>query len=267
MSARIRAREATDMSPIPPEDAPEELAPLLESLNEQLGRVRANLEAQRRFVGDAAHQLRTPLAGLKTQAQIAVREWPAPSVRDRLERIEQSATRMGHLVTQLLALARADDLRTRDTDFEPVDLDDLVRDVCTQLADEAIAARMSIAFERSEAAARVNGSPMLLRELFGNLVDNAIHYGPAGGEITVRVRSGAACEVAVEDNGPGIPPAEREFIFARFYRVLGTGEAGSGLGLAIVKEIAGLHHATIRIETPPAGGTRFVVAFAPPGKP
>ena len=267
LSARIRARDATDMSPIPPEDAPEELAPLLESLNEQLGRVRANLESQRRFVGDAAHQLRTPLAGLKTQAQIAVREWPAPSVRDRLERIEQSAARMGHLVTQLLALARADDLRTRDAAFEPVDLDALLRDVCTQLADEAIARRMTIAFEPSNAVARADGSPMLLRELFGNLVDNAIRYGPAGGEITVRVSAGAACEVAVEDNGPGIPPAERELVFARFYRVLGTGEVGSGLGLAIVKEIAGQHRAAIRIEAPPAGGTRFVVAFPPPGKP
>ena len=267
LSARIREREATDTSPIPPGDAPEELAPLLESLNEQLDRVRVNLESQRRFVGDAAHQLRTPLAGLNTQAQVALREWPAPVVRDRLLRIEESAARMGHLVTQLLALARADEMRTRGDVFEPVDLDALLHDVCAQAADTALARRMSIAFEPSGASARVDGAPLLLRELFGNLVDNAMRYSPAGGEITVRVRGGAACEVAVEDAGPGIPPAERELVFGRFYRVLGTGESGSGLGLAIVKEIAALHRAAIRIESPPAGGTRFVVAFPTPGIP
>jgi len=267
LSARIRARAANDMSPLPPEDVPEELSPLVESLNEQLGRVRANLESQRRFVGDAAHQLRTPLAGLKTQAQMAIREWPATAVRDRLLRIEEGAARTGHLVTQLLALARADDLRTRDATFEPLDLDPLLREVCLQAADDAIARGMTIAFEPSGVPARVEGAPLLLRELFGNLVDNAIRYGPAGGEITVRVLGGGAPEVAVEDAGPGIPPAERELVFARFYRVLGTKETGSGLGLPIVKEIAQLHGASVRIETPATGGTRFVVAFPPPGKP
>lgn len=266
LSARLRARDENDTSPIPPEDAPEELAPLLESLNVQLGRVRANLDSQRRFVGDAAHQLRTPLAGLKTQAQIALREWPAPVVRERLLRIEESAARMGHLVTQLLALARADELRTRRDAFEAVDLNVLLHEVCAQAADAALARQMTIAFEPS-AAAQVDGVPLLLREMFANLVDNAMRYGPERGEITVRVSGGAACAVAVEDCGPGIPAAERELVFSRFYRALGTGESGSGLGLAIVKEIAALHHAAIRIETPPAGGTRFLVAFPAPGKP
>jgi two-component system sensor histidine kinase TctE len=268
LSARIRARAPSDLSPVPPGDAPEEIAPLVESLNGQLLRVQRNLEAQRRFVGDAAHQLRTPLAGLKSQAQVALREWPAPVVRQRLGRIEESAERMRHLATQLLALARADDLHNRLAATERVDLDALLRGVCGQFADEALSRGKSLALEPSASGAHVEGVPDLLCELFANLIDNAVRYSRTGDEVTVRVTGGARPAVAVEDTGPGIPAAEREAVFERFYRVLGTGESGSGLGLAIAKEIVEAHGATIAIEDRPGGGARVVVAFAPPpGKP
>ncbi len=267
LSARIRARAPNDLSPVPAGDAPEEIAPLVESLNVQLARVQRNLEAQRRFVGDAAHQLRTPLAGLKSQAQMALREWPAPTVRQRLGRIEESAERMRHLATQLLALARADDLPNRLAASEPVDLDALLRGVCGQYADEALARGKTIALEPSPGGARVEAVPDLLRELFANLIDNAIRYSRAGEEVTVRVTGGRTPSVAVEDAGPGIPLAERETVFERFYRVLGTDETGSGLGLAIAREIVLAHGAAIAIEDRPGGGARVVVTFAPPGKP
>lgn len=267
LSQRIRARDANDLSPIPPGDAPDEIAPLLESLNAQLDRVRRNLDGQRRFVADAAHQLRTPLAGLKSQAQMALREWPDAIVHQRLTRIEEGADRVGRLATQLLALARADKIRNRVDAWESVDLDVLLRQVCEQSADAAIAREKSIAFEPAGAPAFAKGIPDLLRELFANLVDNAIRYSAAGGEVTVRVAAGEGPEVAVEDRGPGIPRAERELVFERFYRVLGTQESGSGLGLAIAREICEVHGAQIRIEDRPGGGTRVAIAFPPPGKP
>jgi two-component system sensor histidine kinase TctE len=266
LSARIRSRDAEDLSPIPVEDAPEELAPLIESLNDQAGRIERNLEAQRRFVGDAAHQLRTPLAGLKSQAQIALREWPDAAVRQRLGRIEESAEQMGRLATQLLTLARADDLRNRLKASAGVDLDALVREVCGRAADDALARHVSLGFEASKAGAEVRGEPDLLRELFANLVDNALRYSPAGTEVTVRVASGPPAEVAVDDRGPGIAPQERDLVFGRFYRVLGTGVSGSGLGLAIVKTIADLHGASVRIVERAGGGTSFVVTFPVPDR-
>jgi two-component system sensor histidine kinase TctE len=168
----------------------------------------------------------------------------------------------------LLALARADDLHNRLAATERVDLDALLRGVCGQCADEALSRGKTLAFEPSAGGAPVEAVPDLLRELFANLVDNAIRYSRAGSEVTVRVTGGARPAVAVEDTGPGIPAAEREAVFERFHRVLGTGESGSGLGLAIAKEIVEAHGATIAIEDRPGGGARVVVAFAPPpGKP
>jgi len=264
LSLYTRWQKPEDLSPIPVEDAPAELAPLIESLNDQAARIERNLEAQRRFVGDAAHQLRTPLAGLKSQAQIALREWPDAAVRQRLGRIEESAGQMGRLATQLLTLARADDLRNRLKASAPIDLDALVREVCERAADDALARRVSLGFEASGGGARVEGEADLLRELFANLVDNALRYSAAGTEVGVRVAAGPPAEVTVADRGRGIPPKEQDLVFGRFYRVLGTGVSGSGLGLAIVKTIADLHGASVRIVDRAGGGTSFVVTFRAP---
>lgn len=259
---RIEARSAQDLSPIPPEDAPAELAPLMTSLNLQLDRVRGHLESQRRFVADAAHQLRTPLAGLKAQADAALRGGTLDEARARLERIEESADRLSRLVAQLLSLARADDARARSTPLEAVDLDALLRDVCESAAESAMARQVELGFDPSGAPATVEGAPLLLRELFANLVDNAIRYTPEGGEVSVRVEAQPTPCVWIEDSGIGIPQAERERVFERFHRVLGTGASGSGLGLPIVRTIAELHGAEVEILDRESGrGTVFRVGF------
>lgn len=262
LERRIEARRADDLSPIPPGDAPAELAPLMASLNSQLDRVRGHLDSQRRFVADAAHQLRTPLAGLKAQADAALREGTLAQARPRLERIEESADRLSRLVTQLLSLARADDARAQRPQMERVDLNTLLREVCEAAAESAMARQVALGFDPSAVPVAVDGAPLLLRELFANLVDNAIRYTPEGGEVAVRVESGAPPRVCIEDTGIGIPESERERVFERFHRVLGTGASGSGLGLPIVRTIAHLHGAEVGVRDREGGaGTRFEVRF------
>jgi two-component system sensor histidine kinase TctE len=259
---RVEGRDPDDLSPIPTEEVPQEVAPLVNTLNRQLERVRRNLEAQRRFVADAAHQMRTPLAGLKTQAQAALRGDSLQSALPRLAQIEESADRLSRLVAQLLSLARADDASMQAAAREPVDLNALLREVCEASADRAVAKRVGLGFDPAEAPVAVPAAPLLLRELFANLLDNAIRYTPEGGDVAVRVHAGTGPAVVVEDTGCGIALGERDHVFDRFYRVLGSGEAGSGLGLSIVKAIADLHSATVHVESGARGvGTRFVVTF------
>lgn len=258
----IEARGPTDLSPLPTEGAPTELAPLLGTLNAQLERVRANLEAQRRFVADAAHQLRTPLAALKTQAQLGSQSRSLDEAGMRLGRIAESADHLSRLASQLLALARADE--TRAVPASPVDLGAALRTACHQLADAAIARSIRLSLDVPDAGPVIAGDSGLLHELFVNLMDNAIRYTPEGGEVAVRVRGAAPAMVEVEDTGPGIPEAEGELVFERFYRVLGTGIPGSGLGLPIVKAIAERHGAAVALAPGDGGrGTRVTVTFLP----
>ena len=259
---RIEARDPDDLSPIPETEAPSELAPLVTTLNRQLERVRASLASQRRFVADAAHQLRTPLAALKTQAQVGRSARTLEEADERLERIGESADHLGRLATQLLVLARADDARVDPSGT--VDLSATVRVACHDIADAAIAKSIRLALDVPETELRVRGDADLLHELFVNLIDNAVRYTPPGGEVVVRAYAAPDPVVEVEDDGPGIPEAERELVFERFYRVLGTGVAGSGLGLPIVRSIAQRHGATVEVEAGPNGrGTRLRVRFAP----
>ena len=263
LQERLERRRPDDISPIPSDAVPAEIAPLIAGLNGQLERVDRSLQSQKRFIADAAHQMKTPLAGLKVLAESALREESVEEVRQRLERIEESADRMSRLVAQLLALARADDADVVAPPDESVELNGLLKEVCESWADRAISQGVSLGYDAAPASAVVRGSPLLLRELFGNLVDNAIRYTPAGGEVAVRVAAGPPATVTVQDSGPGIPEGERDLVFERFHRVLGAGGSGSGLGLSIVKAIAGLHGARIRLEPGPSGtGTRMIVAFS-----
>ena len=258
----VERRAPDDLSPIAPGDVPLEIEPLINTLNRQLERVRANLDAQRRFVDDAAHQMRTPLAGLKTQAQAAARAESLEHTRERLARIEESADRLAHLMEQLLALARADGTLARPAPQEVCELNAVLHDVCAQAADRALAKGLALAFDAAPSAANVRGDAVLLREMFANIVDNAIRYTPRGGEVDVQVNPGPPFAVAVQDSGVGIAPPDRERVFDRFHRVLGTGESGSGLGLAIVKAIADWHGARVSVEPSPGDvGARFVVTF------
>lgn len=265
LQQRIRRRQSQDLSPIDEREAPEEVGPLVRAINDLLSRLDQSISAQKHFLADAAHQLKTPLAGLRMQAELAQREIDAGqqdprALKRSLQQIARSSQRAAHMVNQLLAMARAEDkesaLRLQD-----VRLARLAREVVHDFVPKAMEKRIDLGYEgpeHDEAAARLIGQPLLIRELIRNLVDNALQYTPAGGEVTVRVMPdpfGQVVVLQVEDSGPGIPEAERDLVFQAFYRALGTEVDGSGLGLAIVKEIAVQHGASVTItDARPRGG-------------
>ena len=231
-----------------------------------------NLQAQQRFVADAAHQMRTPLAGLKMQTELALSEHDPQELRESLQRIHTSAERAAHLINQLLALARAEASSHGPSGLERIDLEQLVREVATEFVPRALHKGVDLGVETTGWPLAVDGMPVLLREMLKNLIDNAIKYTPSGGHVTVFSAYDAArprvALLGVQDDGVGIPAEDRERVFERFYRVLGSGVEGSGLGLPIVREIADLHAATIRLEAGPDGvGTRFLIEFPRAGEP
>ncbi|OWT77629.1 MULTISPECIES: sensor histidine kinase [unclassified Achromobacter] len=246
LQQRLRARRPDDLSPIDDRAAPTEIAPLVGAINDLLDRLSATVQTQRRFVADAAHQLKTPLAGLRTQAELALRDASADEMQASLRQLVTGSERATRLVNQLLLLAHAENPAA--VGMTPIDLAEVAREHTTQWAPQALALRTDLGFEDPDGAVPIAGNPILLGELLNNLLDNALRYTPRGGRITVRVRrQGNYAVLDVEDSGPGIPLAERERVFDRFYRVLGTQADGSGLGLAIVREIAGKHDAVVRI--------------------
>jgi len=248
LQQRIRSRQPDDLSPIDTREAPEEIAPLVSSFNELLARLRQNVEMQRRFLADAAHQMKTPLAGLRTQAELALRETDALELRRTLRHIAASTERSTHLINQLLTLARAEYQASDPGRFQVLDLVPLARDLVGAFVADAIAREIDLGFEGPDEPARIVAAPTLVREMLGNLVDNALRYTPRHGRVTARVRrTKRSVYLEVEDSGPGIPEGERQRVFDRFYRILGTNVDGSGLGLAIVREIAEQHDALIRV--------------------
>jgi two-component system sensor histidine kinase TctE len=256
LQSKIRARRPDDLSPIEAHAAPDEVAPLVEAFNELLSRMEQNLVAQKRFMADAAHQMKTPLAGMRTQAELALRETDPHALRRSLRQIAGSTERATHLINQLLALARAEYQATDLAAFEVVDLAALAREAVRDWVPQALARGIDLGYEGPQTPLRIVGMPLQLRELLKNLVDNALRYTPAAttapGTVTVRVRGeGTSAFLDVEDNGPGIPERERPLIFDRFYRVLGTNVDGSGLGLSIVREIVEQHEALVRVSFNP----------------
>jgi two-component system sensor histidine kinase TctE len=249
----IQRRGPDDLSPIATQRVPEELSPLIEAFNEVLERMKRNVEAQQRFVADAAHQMRTPLTGLKTQAQFAVREADPDALRHALRQIAVGVDRAGRLVNQLLTLARAEGREAAQQAREPLDLARLMRDVVADWVGPALEKQIDLGYE-GDAPAMVLGNAVLLRELAKNLIDNALRYTPGGGRVTCRVEErGQLVVLEVEDNGVGLTEAQAELVFERFYRVDDATTEGSGLGLAIVREIASQHDATARLRPNLAG--------------
>lgn len=256
LQARIRRRRPDDLSPIPTSGAPDEVAPLVTAINELLGRLSQNLVTQRRFIADAAHQMKTPLAGLRTQAELAQRETDPQELRRSLRQIAASTERATHLINQLLSLARAEHQSADLAAYEMLDLGAMASDVVGEWVPQAMARGIDLGYDGPAAPVRLIGVSTLLRELLKNLIDNALLYSPAHAEpcasVTVRVRSeGSAAFLEVEDTGPGVPERERPLVFDRFYRVLGTNVDGSGLGLSIVREIAEQHDALLRVTANP----------------
>ena len=277
LEERIRARSPDDLSPLDGEAVPLEVAPLVSSVNDLLMRLKDSVATQKRFLADAAHQLKTPLAGLRMQADLAQREdASAEDLKQSLRQIGRSSIRATHTVNQLLALARAESSGTAMSK-QNCNLVRLTMDVIRDCVPRAMDKHIDVGYEGAEPDdpdVTMEGNPTLLKEMVRNLMDNAINYTPSNaskpGVITARVLKDPFSKVLVlqvEDSGPGIPPAERELVFQPFYRVLGTEADGSGLGLPIVLEIARQHQANVTVEdsrpgqTPP--GTCFTVRFEP----
>ncbi|MEY4266231.1 MAG: hypothetical protein RIS90_766 [Pseudomonadota bacterium] len=273
---RIRARKPDDLSPIDAQAVPLEVAPLVSSVNDLLLRLKDSIATQKRFLADAAHQLKTPLAGLRMQADLAQREGAdAQELKQSLRQIGLASIRATHTVNQLLALARAESSGSA-MPRQPCDLAELTMSVVRDSVPRAIEKHIDLGYEGAEPGmpgSQLLGNPTLLKELVRNLVDNAINYTPSSadkpGVITARVVADPGGETAllqVEDSGPGVSLAERELVFQPFYRALGTEADGSGLGLPIVLEIAHQHNATVALdETRPgeaAPGARFSVRFS-----
>lgn len=263
LQSRIRSRRPGDLSPIPIRGVPEELRPVIIALNEMMERLEENLQAQQRFIADAAHQLKTPLTGLKMQTELALQETDPAQLHEFVARIAAGTERAVHLAMQLLVLARAEASHEKVHSVEPLDLEVLAKQVTEEWVTRAMEAGIDLGFEGTEWPLAIDGIPLLLRELLKNLIDNAIKYTPRGGKVTVRTRAGAHAVLEVEDNGVGIPDSERERVFERFYRVLGNEADGSGLGLPIVKEIADLHRASVVLLTPDGGQGTLVQIFFP----
>lgn len=246
LRAEIQNRSHRDLSALPEEQAPLEVRPLIRAMNDLLQRLASTIAAQQRFIADAAHQLRTPVAGIKTQTELALRQSPSGDAQATLRHLHAATEQTTRLVNQLLSLARAEPGTGRAWRFEPLDLAALARDTTTDWVPRALARNIDLGFEAAPAAARVRGDAFMLRELLNNLLDNAVRYTQPGGQVTVRLRQEPGrVLLTVEDSGPGIPEAERERVFERFHRVLGTGAEGCGLGLAIVREIALAHNGEV----------------------
>ncbi|WP_319238773.1 sensor histidine kinase N-terminal domain-containing protein [uncultured Propionivibrio sp.] len=251
----IRKRDAEDLTPVPEGGVPSEVLPLIAAINVHIGRLGRMLEARRRFLADAAHQIRTPLAVLGAQAEYGERQADPEEMRQTLSSMRSSIRSTKHMANQMLTLARAEQVNGLIQEHSRIDLVELVREVTGDFALLALDRQIELAFETDTPRIDFDGSPVMLREMVSNLVDNALRYTPAGGHVTVMLRrDGDNIGLRVCDDGPGIAPGEREAVFKRFYRILGSGNSeGSGLGLSIVREVCLAHGGSIRLDDGPSG--------------
>jgi two-component system, OmpR family, sensor histidine kinase TctE len=234
-------RTAAAFSPIALQQAPQEVHSLAGAVNELLAAVQRSVSQEKRFINDAAHQLRTPLAGLQAQLDLALTERDPQALQERLQKVNAGMQRATHLMHQLLQLARSE----ADVPMQPLDAAQLARSIAQDAAPAALAAGVDFGFEGppDDAQLMIQGNALLLREAITNLIDNAVRYAGRGATVTLRARrsdDGRQVCLEVEDNGPGLPPEERSRVFERFYRA-SEAPGGAGLGLAIVQEIAHRH--------------------------
>lgn len=268
IQAEIARRSPAMMQPLPLSGMPAEIAPLVERLNALLARLSDTLRGQQRFVADAAHELRTPLAALRLQVKLLEGATEEGEREESLRALRGGIDRAAHLVDQLLVMARLEPEAPPPP--QDVALAPLAREVLAEQASRAMAAGVELGLSCA-APVTVRGDGGELRVLLANLVDNAIGHTPAGGTIDLALalaREGDAVVVTVTDSGPGIPPTERERVFERFYRIPGTGREGSGLGLAIVAAIVSRHGGAITLGAGPGGtGLCVIVRFPAPNLP
>jgi two-component system OmpR family sensor kinase/two-component system sensor histidine kinase QseC len=263
VTAEVQRRDVRSLKPLGEDDLPLEIAPLVSELNRLLARLQEAFDAQRAFISDAAHELRSPLTALRLQLQLLDRAQDESARLEARTRLGAAVERAIHLAEQLLTLARSDPQESAG-DFEPVDLAEVAAAGITDTHDLAVARTIDLSLETTPDIL-VQGDREALRILVRNLVDNAVRYTPPRGSVQVRCRQtaeGALLEVI--DTGPGIAAADRERVFDRFYRRAAAQESGTGLGLAIVKAIAARHGARVALDEAPGGGLRVAVTFPRP---
>lgn len=264
ITARLSRYEPDSLVPVSDvEHAPNEVKPLLDAINRLIAKLFDAQNTQRRFISNAAHQLRTPLATLQVQSERALREPDPVRHSEALSHVLTAITRSRHMVHQLLTLARSERSGEQLLEMVGVDLAQLAREELEQWADAAIARGIDLGYEGPDGDLPISGEAHLLREMIGNLVDNAIRYGRPGGRITLGLTT-SPLTLTVDDDGPGIPAPERALVIERFYRRAATASQGCGLGLSIAREIAVRHKAQLSIKDNPRGqGVRIEIAFAP----
>lgn len=263
LQLQLATRSQLELGPLADDDTPEEVYPLVRALNQLFARLRDDIKAHQRFIANAAHQLRTPLAGLKTYSSLGTEMTETDDLKHIMRELDQGIDRASRMVGQLLTLARTDRgdplVNRARTD---IDLNFLVSDVVAELAEQAIHRKIQLQYEPADDRAMLTCEPDGLRHLVANLIENAVFYTPAGGSVSIKARKGHNIVLSVCDTGPGIPAEERDKVFERFYRIVGTTGNGSGLGLSIVKEVANAHNANISIGTGNGGvGTLVTVEF------
>ena len=262
LAREIEARDHHYLAPVSEAGLPREARVLATRINELIARLGTAIGAHKRFVADAAHQLRTPLAAVLLHAERAERAADPQSERLALRALHGSVERAARLIQQLLTLARTEPEAAAAMQFDRVDLTILARRVGEEWIARALEQELDFGLVVPQQSVLVRGDERLLTELLSNLIDNAFRYGRSRGRVTLMVEAGASPRLSVEDDGPGIPAAERHKIFERFYRLPDAGGDGCGLGLSIVREIASLHGAHVDVTSGENGqGARFAVTF------
>jgi len=263
LKTELNERDINDLSPVNHSNIPDELQPLITVLNNLLSRLNNAIAKQQRFISDAAHQLKTPLAGLKTQSEITLREKNAKKRAHALNKINQASENLSHMVNQLLSLSKAEPDSASSTLYETIDILSLAKEVTADWVPKALEKNIDLGFFTEEKTANILGNMTLLREMMNNLIDNAIRYTPYDGKVTVGINSlNSSTIFYVQDNGLGVSADDKARIFERFYRGLGTQQEGSGLGLNIVKEIAERHQASVSLLSEGLNaGAIFTVTF------
>lgn len=267
VAKEVANRAPSHLEPVNIKNVPQEIKPVIDELNNLFKRLQDGFEREKRFTADAAHELRTPLAAIKAQAQVALNAQDVQEKNVALEKLIASVNRSTHIVQQLLTMSKlVPEIPSKDV-FDNVDLARVTRDILAMLAHAAIEKTVDLEFELEATSPIIKGNPTILGILIRNLVDNAIRYTKDQGIVIVRVyQKDPHIVLEVSDNGPGIPKALHARVFERFFRVLGNKSMGSGLGLAIVQQICTLHHAHIELSSPEIGTGLIVSVYFPMSK-
>lgn len=264
LTTSLSQRSPRALVPLNEADAPLEVRPLVSAINALLTRVEDDISRHQRFIANAAHQLRTPLAGLRAQAELALRQTSLEPTKHILKEVQSAVDRASRLVRQLLSLSRAEPGGVDPARHTTIDIRSIAREVTQQMIPEALRKEIDLGFEERGGCFSVRGDEQGVRDLVVNLVENAVRYTPHGGNVTVRVTASSdSIRIAVEDSGPGIPENERDRVLERFYRVPGTTSDGSGLGLAIVREVVSAHQGELVLGSGPEGRGNLVTVGLP----